>query len=201
MKTKMNIVLAVVATLLLGSCAVTDVAQEADFSKYKTFGFGKAEIRVNNPAYKSGLINSKIKKGVKDEFAKHGLVYAKKNPDLLVSYQTYAETKEEMTAGAFNPMYFRGGLWGPYYAPYGFFGPYGYGMNQRYQYTEGMLIIDITDASTKEQVWRGMVKGNVTDVKTLQKSISKGVKAIMKKYPGSVDPNRQEIDTRKKKDS
>lgn len=191
---RLSIVLAMVGMLLLGSCAVTDVSKEADFSQYKTFGWGKAEISVSSPAYKSGLISSKIKKSVRAEFEKHGIQYSKNNPDLVVSYETFTKEKEQLSAGAYGyPGFYRGfypymwgwGGWGYPYMPYG--GMYGPG--QSYYYTEGTLIIDVTDAKTNEQIWRGLVKGNVSDLKALQKSIEKGVKAIMKKYPGMVDPS------------
>lgn len=201
---RLSIGLAIAGVLLLGSCAVTDVGQDVDFNQYKTFGWGKAEISVNSPAYKSGLISSKIRKSVKDEFEKHGLVYDKKSPDLLVSYETFTKEKEQLYSGRYaypfmGPgMYYRGfypGMWGwggyPY-MPYGGYGP------TNYSYTEGTLIIDVTDARTNEHIWRGLVKGNVSDVKALQKSIAKGVKAIMKKYPG-VDPNRETIEVPQKK--
>ncbi len=200
---RLSVCLAVAGMLLLGSCAVTDMSQDVDFSKYKTFGWGKAEISVSSPAYKSGLISSKIKKEVKNEFEKHGLVYSKRNPDLLVSYETFTKEKEQLSAGAYGgyPYMMRGMyggffpyMWGYPYMPYGPYGP-----GQMYYYTEGTLVIDITDANTKEHIWRGLVKGNVSDVKALQKSISKGVKAIMKKYPGSVDPTREDIDVEPKK--
>jgi hypothetical protein len=200
---RLSICLAVAGMLLLGSCAVTDISQDVDFSQYKTFGWGKAEISVSSPAYKSGLISSKIRKGVKAEFERHGLVYNKKNPDLLVSYETFTKEKEQLSAGGYGAypfmmpgMYYRGFypyMWGPY-MPYGAYGP-----GRMSYYTEGTLIIDITDAKTKEHIWRGLVKGNVSDVKALQKSISKGVKAIMKKYPGAVDPTRENIDVAPKK--
>jgi hypothetical protein len=200
MKNRLSICLAIAGVLLLGSCAVTDMSQEADFSQYKTFGWGKAEISVSNPAYKSGLISSRIKKSVKDEFEKHGIKYDKSNPDLLVSYETFTAEKQRMSAGyGYGGMYpfMFGGPW--FYRPYmwGYpymYGPYGFGPGGSYQYTEGTLIIDVIDAKTNEHIWRGLVKGNVSDVKALQKSISKGVKAIMKKYPGSVDPSREDID-------
>src|ERR1051325_11459745 len=88
-------------------------------------------------------------------------------------------------------MYYRGfPMWG---YPYMGYGPYGYGPGS-YQYTEGTLIVDVVDAKTNEHIWRGLVKGNVSDVKALQKSIATGVKAIMKKYPGSVNPKQDSID-------
>lgn len=201
MNNRLSICLAIAGALLLGSCAVTDMSQEVDFNQYRTFGWGKAEISVSSPAYKSGLISSKIRKNVKDEFEKHGLVYSKKNPDLLVSYETFTKEKEQMTGSRFGYPYmypYRGFYpymwgWGGYpYLPYGGYGP------QMYSYTEGTLIIDVIDAKTSEHIWRGLVKGNVSDVKALQRSIDKGVKAIMKKYPG-VDPDKETLDVPAKK--
>lgn len=187
--------------LLLGSCAVTDINRDVDFSQYKTFGFSTAQVSVSNPAYKSGLISSKIRKNIKQEFEKHGLVYKKNNPDLLVSYETFTKDREQVSSMYSGPymypgMYYRGfpGMWGYPYMPYGMYGP-----ARSYAYTEGTLIIDVTDAKSNEQVWRGLVKGNVSDLNALQKSIDKGVKSIMKKYPGNVDPNRKDLDPASKK--
>jgi len=199
----MSICLAVAMMLLLGSCAVTDMNHDVDFNRYRTFGFSTADVQVDNPAYKSGLISSKVRKDIKAEFEKRGLVYDKKNPDLMVSFTTFTEDRQRQSAmgyGAYPMMYpgmfYRGYpmMWG---YPYMGYGPYGGG--GVYQYKEGTLIIDIADAKTNEHVWRGLVKGNVSDVGALQKSIDKGVKAIMKKYPGQVDPNQKTIDVPKKK--
>src|SRR4051812_7971258 len=162
---RLSISLAVAMMLLLGSCAVTDMNHDVNFNQYRTFGFTAADIQVNNPAYKSQLISSKIRKDVVTEFEKHGLVYAKENPDLLVSYTTFTQDKQQNSLG-----YGYGGypmMWGwgrPMFWGYPYMGYGGYG-GYPYHYTEGTLIIDVTDAKTNEQVWRGLVKGNVNDVK------------------------------------
>jgi hypothetical protein len=188
---------------LLGSGAVTDMSHEVDFNQYRTFGFSTADVQVNNPAYKSGLISSKIRTDIKAEFEKRGLIYTKDNPDVLVSYTTFTQDKQQNYGYGGYPMmypggyFFRGPMFWGYPYPYMGYGPYGYGYP--YHYTEGTLIVDITDAKTNQQVWRGLVKGNVNDLKALSKSIDKGVKAIMKKYPGSTDPNRRGIDMEKRK--
>jgi hypothetical protein len=186
MTKKMNICLAIAAALTLGSCAVTDIDRAIDFNHYKTFGFSTADINVNNPAYKSGLISSKIRNDIIGEFQKHGLTYSKEDPDLLISYTTFTKDKQQMSNwgyyGGYPMMMYPRFFYGPYMFgyPYMGYGPYGGGM---YNYTEGTLIIDVTDARTNEQVWRGLVKGNVSDVGALSKSIDKGVRAIVKKYP------------------
>ncbi|MEI9921497.1 MAG: DUF4136 domain-containing protein [Bacteroidota bacterium] len=183
---RLSICLAVAMTLLLGSCAVTDINHDVNFKQYRTFGFSTADIQVSNPAYKSGLISSKIRKDVITEFEKHGLVYSKANPDLLVSYTTFTQDKQQNWSGYGGyPMMMGWGWRGPMYWGYPYMGYGGYGGGYPYHFTEGTLIIDITDAKTNEQVWRGLVKGNVNDIKALSKSIDKGVKAIIKKYPGT----------------
>ena len=56
---------------------------------------------------------------------------------------------------------------------YGWGTPYAYTELPTYSYTEGTLIIDVTDAKTDELVWRGAVTGKVDDVSNLQKQIVK----------------------------
>jgi hypothetical protein len=171
--------------LLLGftGCAVTDIDRSADFHRYKTFAWGKANVDVKNPAYKSDLINRRIKTTVEKEFAKRGIALNQADPDFTVSYHTYTEKKEQQRSGGsyygypYFPRFYPFGGWGFPYA-YGWGGP-----AQTYTYTEGTLIIDVTDTRTKELVWRGTVSGNVNNVSSLQRQIEKGVRAIMKKYP------------------
>lgn len=188
MKTVLNICLAVAMMLSLGSCAVTDIDKTVDFNQYRTFGFSTAEINVNNPAYKSTLISSKIRKNLQSEFEKHGMVYDNTNPDVLVSFETFTTDKEKMTGG--SPYLYPGFMFYRGFPMFGFpYGPYGWGGMGAYSYTytEGTLIIDVVDAKTKEQVWRGLVKGDVSNLGDLSRSIDKGVKAIVKKYPGRVN--------------
>jgi hypothetical protein len=170
----------------LAGCAVTDVDRTADFSRLKSFGWGKAQVKTENPVYESTLIHKNIRKTIAEEFAKKGIVYDQSNPDFLVSYQTYTEKKEQATGRHSHgyPFYypFR---FSPFAYGWGWGFPYGsgYGSASSYIYTAGTLIIDIADAKTNEVVWRGTVSGNVDNVAKLQKQISKGVHAILKKYP------------------
>jgi hypothetical protein len=174
--------------LMATSCAITDMDPRADFSHYRTFAWGTANVEVKNPLYRGGLIDKEIKRTVESEFASRGISFNKKNPDFVVSYQTYTENKQGTYGGGaygypYYPYgYYRFGWWGmPYYG-------YGTYPQNSYSYTEGTLIIDITDKQTNELVWRGSVKGKLSAT-GLRKQIDKGVKAIMKKYP--VIPQQQ----------
>jgi hypothetical protein len=181
-KIKLNILLASVM-MMLASCAVTDFDRTADFNRYRTFAWGDSEIKTENPLYKSDLINSNIKSTVEQEFAKRGITLSERNADFLVSYHTYTEKKQNTTGGT---NYYGYPFFGYRYFPfaYGWGYPFGWNnTNRTYDYTEGTLIIDITDKNTNELVWRGSVSGNVDNAANLQKTIAKGIKAIMKKYP------------------
>jgi hypothetical protein len=170
----------------LAGCAVTDIDTSADFTRYKTFAWGKSEIDVSNPVYDSELINKRIRNSVEEEFAKRGIVKNSHNPDFIVRYSTFTEEKKRTSGG--YPYSYR-------FYPYGFY-PFMYGWGYPFafrspehvtEYTEGTLILDIIDRRSDELVWRGSVSGDVENVSTLKKQIEKAIKAIMKKYPVNPD--------------
>lgn len=171
----------------MSGCAVTDFDRSADFTRYKTFAWGRSEVDVENPVYDSDLINDRIRETVEAEFAKRGIVKSQRNPDFVVRYHTYTEEKKTQTGG--HPYPYRYG-----YYPFGFY-PFAFGYGYPYymspsqvrEFTEGTLILDILDNRSDELVWRGSVSGNVEDAARLKKQIEKGIKAIMKKYPVSPD--------------
>ena len=179
----LNIVLIVTLLFTMAGCAVTDVDRSVDFNRYRTFAWGDSEVKVSNPKYNSDLINKNIKTTVENELAKRGITADSKDPDFLISYQTYTEKKETVTGGIPYSPY---GLFPFRFYPYGFgwgWFPYAYNPPRTNTFTEGTLIIDIEDARSKEVIWRGTVSGNVDNTKKLQRQIQKGIRAIMKKYP------------------
>lgn len=186
---KLNFSILAIAMLLFASgCAVTDFDRSADFKSYRSFSWGEAELNVKNPVYSSDLIDKNIKRTIESEFAKRGISYNEGSSDVVVSYKTFTEQKQESYGSpyGYSPYpFFRYGFF-PYGLGWGY--PFYYGNNNRVKtVTEGTLIIDITDRATNELVWRGSIEGDVDDVKNLQKQISKGIKAIMKKYPVTPD--------------
>lgn len=181
-------VVAIAMLIFASGCAVTDFDRSADFTAYRTFSWGKADLKVNNPVYSGELIEKNIKRTIESEFARRGIEYASSDSDIVVSYKTYTEQKQESYGSPYG--YGRFPLFGYRFYPYGL----GWGFPMFWDnadrvktVTEGTLIIDITDRKTSELVWRGSVEGNVDDVKNLQKQIQKGIKAILKKYPVTTD--------------
>lgn len=194
---KSNIIFIMALLVGLAGCAVTDFDQAANFNHYRTFAWGQSEVKIENPVYNSGLINKNIRATVEQEFARRGITENKKDPDFLVSYRTYTEKKQSS-----GTMPYYGYPYYPFrFAPFGwgwgfpYYGYYGGLNNTPRSYTEGTLIIDITDRKTDELVWRGTVRGDVENVNNLEKQIRKGVKAIMKKYPVPAQQSLQ-LDTK-----
>jgi hypothetical protein len=181
--------LAIALVFGLAACAVTDFDRDIDFNHYRTFAWGPSEIKVDNPEYRSGLIDKRIKAVVKEEFAKRGIYFDAKHPDFLVGYKTYTEERHESYSNApYGPFmygpFFMSYQFGYMYMPYGYgMMPYGYANGRSYAYTQGTLIIDITDKASNDLIWRGTVKGNVEYTSSLSKQLRKGIKAILKKYP------------------
>jgi hypothetical protein len=192
--------------VILGGCASIDMDRSADFSRYKTFGWGKATVKMDNPVFSNSSISNDIKALVRKEFAKRGITFRAKNADLLVSYQAYVEKKQRSYGG--TPFYYYPNYYYPYpiyplrfysfgWYPFGFGLPYGWSDPlQNDPYTEGTLIIQVADNKTGEIIWKGSVTGIMDDVKVVHRRIEKGVRAIMKKYPvPALQPeiNRKEV--------
>ena len=188
LKMKIHLLLVPLVAIGLTSCAVTDFDRTANFSIYKTFSWGKADVKVENPIYESDLIHKNIKSTIEDEFAKRGIVKENSDPDFLVNYYTYTEKKQQTSGRSYygSPFFYPYGF-SPFLYGWGWPFPYAYSVPQHYTYTEGTLIIDILDVKSDEVVWRGTVSGKVDDVANLQKQIDKGIRAIMKKYPVTPD--------------
>jgi hypothetical protein len=181
-------VVAIAMLVFASGCAVTDFDRTANFQAYKSFAWGSADVKVENPVYSSSLIDKNIKRTIESEFAKRGVVYREHNSDVVVSYKTFTAEKQQSYGSPYG--YGRFPMFGYRFFPYGFGWTYPmyWGDYDRVKtVTEGTLIIDITDRKTNELVWRGSVEGNVDDVKNLQKQIQKGIKAILKKYPVTTD--------------
>jgi hypothetical protein len=171
-------ILITIALLALGS--VTINAQKvkvtsdpnADFSRYKTYTWDQGTF--SNP-----IIKQQIVAAVDTAMAAKGLQKVTENPDLIVS--AMASTESDLTVT--NPS------WAPSLNSIATGIP---ASSQAWPVTKGTLLIDISDAKTKNGVWRGTATdtlehgptGNrVQDAKSVEKPIKKAVEKIFKKFP------------------
>ena len=168
--------------ILIALLAVTVNAQKVkvssdpacDFSRYKTYAWDEGTLA--NPLIKQYIVTA-----VDKEMSTKGLRKVESEPDLLLTTLTATVSDLTMT----NPS------WAP-------------GLNsiatgipassQSWPVTKGTLVIDISDAKTKNGVWRGTAShtlengptgDRVRDAKQVEKPINKAVQKMFKKFPPS----------------
>jgi hypothetical protein len=190
---KGNIIGVLLAFLtVLSSCSrvSTNMDKSVNVSAFKSYSWKEPDIKVDNPVYKSDLIDQAIKQNVEKELAQKGLIHNDQNPDLYIVYHTYVQNVQR-TYGNYG--YYGGYPYGFYGSPYGWnsFGSYGYTgfgggyLPGSYTVAEETLVLDFIDSHTNKLVWRGSTMDDVTNVSKIEKTLQKDVHSIMKKYPGS----------------
>ena len=159
---------------MVTSCSSVKVASDydknANFSSYKTFAFYKTGI---DKAEISDLDKRRILRAIESEMLAKGFTKSE-NPDLLVSIFTKSREKVNVYNNGWGP-YGYGWGWSPYYWN---------NYNTVTTSTEGVLYIDLIDASKKELVWQGVGTGYVNKkMEKKEERIQEFVNAIFEKYP------------------
>jgi hypothetical protein len=160
--------------------AISNVAPDADFGRYSSFGFLDV-LSTDKERYES-MESNFLKVAVAQELDRRGLVYSE-SPDLLVNFYIHTQEKVRSRSVPTTGAYY--GYRDPFYDPWG-----GYGIGVGYetridQFTEGTLNIDVVDAATKKLVWEGAVSGRITkrDLEDLEATIDEAVAAVMANFP------------------
>ena len=139
--------------------------QTIDFSKYKTFAIRDGQLNSGNPALNSPLVKKQIEADIQNDLTAKGLTLVPSGPsDLNVRYTFGAARKTEIEA------YPAG--W------YGFGTRYG-----RVPYSEGTLVIDLRDPTTRSLVWRAIAAEEKSDATKIQGKLDDMVKKSIDKYP------------------
>ena len=176
----------VIAILFVLSATLSVTAQKVsvgadpsvDVSKYKTYAWAKGATSTN-PIAQQIVVSS-----VDAELAAKGLTKVETNPELTVVAFGSQVTDVQVS----NPS------WAP--ALNGISTGVAVG-SQSWLVTRGTLVVDISDAKTNNNVWRGTATDTlndgptgdkVRDAKNVEKPIRKAVKKMFKQYP---HPNRR----------
>jgi hypothetical protein len=166
--------------ILIALLAVTVNAQKVkvssdpaiDVSKYKTYAWDQGTLA--NPLIKLFIVSA-----VDRELSAKGLQKVDSNSDLILTTLTATNSDLTMT----NPS------WAPQLNSIATGIP---SSSQAWAVTKGTLVIDMSDARTKNGVWRGIAShtlengptGNpVKDAKQVEKPINKAVQKMFKKFP------------------
>jgi hypothetical protein len=163
-----------------------DFDQRANFQKYKTFQWLSQPLPTGSTSAKvamerNSLLAGRIERAVKEQLTAKGMTAVSENPDVYVTYFAGRQDKVDIQSWGYGYGY------GRYGGMYGAGGTYGGGGTiDTYNYTEGTLIIDIVDASTKELAWRGTAQGVLDDNPTPQQmdeNVKNVVTRILANYP------------------
>jgi hypothetical protein len=167
---------------LLGMAACTtplkvtsDYDKQASFGNYKTFAIDT--MRATQTL--SQLNQRRIVSAVRAELIKKGFKESN-TPDLLVHVAAILKNAQSVTATTTG-----------YYGYGGFYRPYAWGMGSTAyttfnvdNYTEGSLIIDIADASSKSLVWEGIGNKEIDEpLKDPDTEIGAAVAKILATFP------------------
>jgi len=138
--------------------------QGADFTKYKTFAIRNGQLNSQSPALNSELVKKQIEADIAKGLTARGLTQAEGRPDLNVVYHLGSARKTELET---YPAGWRG--WGTRVV--------------RVPYSEGTLVIDLRDTSTRSLVWRGIASQEKSDPNKLAGKLDDMVRKALEKYP------------------
>ena len=172
--------LVIMLVLLLSVVAVNaqkvkvEADRNTDLSKYKTYAWEQGTM-VSNP-----IINQQIISAVDQALAAKGLKRVEANPELLVvslaAVNSDVQTAYPSSNNSMGSAPSTGIAVG----------------SQAWIVSKGTLIIDISDAGTKNRLWRGTATDTLgngptgdlrKDAKTVEKPIKKAVEKMFKQYP------------------
>jgi hypothetical protein len=171
---------------LLASCASTahvEKADDADFSRYKSFAWMTKDEKGNDRQL--GLTEQKIRAAVNRELEKAGWKETKNKPDVLLNYDVLVERNiREVTSPVYSRPYTRL-VYNPYtrryttiYYPSQFMGYERDGQAVR----EGTVTITMIDASADRAIWQGWTTGEINGRNMSSKEIQNSVRSIFRKF-------------------
>ena len=159
------LVLAVLSAAFAWAQKVTvEFDQSADFSRYRTFAIRDGQLNSRNPALNSELVKKRIDADIVRDLTARGLEMTTGRSDLNVRYHFGSVRKAEIET---YPAGWRG------------FGT----RVVRVPYTEGTLVIDLRDPSTRSLVWRGIASEEKSDGTKIEGKLDDMVRKAIEKYP------------------
>ena len=138
--------------------------EAADFSKYKTFAIRDGQLNSRNPALNSELVKKRIDADIERGLTARGLTKVSGPSDLNVRYRFGSARKAEIET---YPAGWRG------------FGT----RVVRVPYTEGTLVLDLRDPSTRSLVWRAIASEEKREAVKIEGKLDDMVRKSVERYP------------------
>ena len=139
--------------------------QAVNFSRFHTFAIREARLNAKNASLNSELVKKRINADIQKALEAKGLTFVASGPsELNVRYTLGAAQRTEVDT---YPAGWRG-----------------LGTRVvRVPYTEGTLVLDLRDPSTKSLVWRAIVREEKGDAFKVEGKLDDMVRKAFEKYP------------------
>jgi Domain of unknown function (DUF4136) len=139
--------------------------QSVDFSRFKTFAIRDARLNSKSPSLNSELVKKRINADIVKFLEAKGLEFVVEGPSQLNVRYTLGTVREAKLEA--YPAGWRG-----------------YGTRiVRVPFTEGTLVLDLRDPSTRSLVWRAIARVEKNDAQSVEKKLDDMVKKSIDKYP------------------
>lgn len=163
--------------------ARTDFDPSADFARYRSYYWAGGRDVTGGGSLENSLVDKRIKDIIGAQLSSKGLSEVAENakPDLVVLYWIGAKNKTSVQT---MPTAAPGMVWSRY-DPY-WNGRWGRTYDEVVvrNYTEGTLIVDLIDASTKQLAWRAYLVQTVDkDPQKTAERAGANAKAAFAQYP------------------
>jgi hypothetical protein len=135
----------------------------ANFARFHSFAIRSGQLNSKNPSLNNDIVRKRIETSIQKYLAAKGLVFVPSGPaDLNLRYSLGAARRTETDA---YPAGWRGTRL------------------VRHTYTEGTLVIDLTEAGTKSLVWRSIASQDKTDAVKIEGKLDDMVRKSFNKFP------------------
>ncbi len=156
-------------------------AANTDFTKYKTYHWGK----IKGADQPDQITDQQVKSAIDAEFAKKGLTKTESDTaDLVIGYQISIGSEKQITM--YDTGWGYGGGWGR-----GWYGGGAGGMTtgQTSTIAIGQIDLDVYDAKEKNLIWRGTASKTLDSTAKPEKrlkNLQKGAAKLLKNFPPKV---------------
>lgn len=169
----LSLAAAAAAILLSAGCSTlevsTDYDKSADFTKYRTYTWGKGE------EIKNTIVKKRIEAAVDQQLASKGLKKVESGPDVAVFVHPRLSKETQVHT------YSSGWGYG-----YGWYGGMGTTTSTVQEIPVGTLIVDLVDVQKKELVWRGIAKSQLdseASAEQRQEKLDEAMRRLFESYP------------------
>lgn len=163
--------------LLFALQTSTEFSSKTDFSKFKTWSWGQADVPANPKA------ETRIHDDVEKQLAAKGWTRIAEGPgDAVVSVHGVVKDTDN-----YDVLY---SGWAPGWNWSGVGIGSGVGTTVQTKVRQGTLVIDVFDAASKSLVWRGTAEGTLgppSEIEANLKKIDQAIDKLLKRFPPTPD--------------